>query len=134
MVSILPDISIIFALILTMYCIRCPETDGQLLFSPHPLPVCLLPVHLYFNEYEICCSKQVSLCNAFVFNYLYSFANGRATGLILDSGATHTTAVPVYDGYVLQQGTGILFSQNEDQNSSLIVKPSVNFPFLDFPP
>lgn len=31
------------------------------------------------------------------------FANGRYTGLVLDSGATHTTAVPVYDGYVLQQ-------------------------------
>ncbi|ELK13631.1 Actin-like protein 6A [Pteropus alecto] len=32
------------------------------------------------------------------------FANGRSTGLILDSGATHTTAIPVHDGYVLQQG------------------------------
>jgi actin-related protein len=32
-----------------------------------------------------------------------SFANGRSTGLVLDSGATHTTAVPVYDGYVLGQ-------------------------------
>lgn len=35
---------------------------------------------------------------------LTSFANGRSTGLILDSGATHTTAIPVHDGYVLQQG------------------------------
>lgn len=35
---------------------------------------------------------------------LASFANGRSTGLILDSGATHTTAIPVHDGYVLQQG------------------------------
>ncbi|PKU27103.1 hypothetical protein llap_22593 [Limosa lapponica baueri] len=35
---------------------------------------------------------------------LVSFANGRSTGLILDSGATHTTAIPVHDGYVLQQG------------------------------
>lgn len=34
---------------------------------------------------------------------LSAFANGRSTGLILDSGATHTTAVPVYDGYVLTQ-------------------------------
>ncbi|KAH0624171.1 hypothetical protein JD844_007650 [Phrynosoma platyrhinos] len=32
------------------------------------------------------------------------FANGRSTGLILDSGATHTTAIPVHDGYVLQHG------------------------------
>uniref|UniRef100_A0A915DGY9 Actin n=1 Tax=Ditylenchus dipsaci TaxID=166011 RepID=A0A915DGY9_9BILA len=29
------------------------------------------------------------------------FANGRTAGLILDSGATHTSAVPVYDGYCL---------------------------------
>ncbi|KAB5515157.1 hypothetical protein PHYPO_G00250550 [Pangasianodon hypophthalmus] len=35
---------------------------------------------------------------------VHSFANGRATGLVLDSGATHTTAIPVHDGYVLQQG------------------------------
>ena len=34
---------------------------------------------------------------------LSSFANGRSTGLVLDSGATHTSAVPVHDGYVLQQ-------------------------------
>lgn len=32
------------------------------------------------------------------------FANGRSTALVLDSGATHTSAVPVYDGYVLTQG------------------------------
>lgn len=35
---------------------------------------------------------------------MWRFANGRSTGLVLDSGATHTTAVPVYDGYVIQQG------------------------------
>lgn len=34
---------------------------------------------------------------------LSAFANGRSTGLILDSGATHTSAVPVHDGYVLKQ-------------------------------
>ena len=34
----------------------------------------------------------------------FSFANGRATGLVIDSGATHTTAVPVYEGYVNQSG------------------------------
>ncbi|XP_056642667.1 actin-like protein 6B [Diorhabda carinulata] len=32
---------------------------------------------------------------------LAAFANGRATALVVDSGATHTTAVPVLDGYVL---------------------------------
>ncbi len=34
---------------------------------------------------------------------LTAFANGRSTGLVLDSGATCTSAVPVHDGYVLQQ-------------------------------
>ncbi|CAG0920060.1 unnamed protein product [Notodromas monacha] len=33
---------------------------------------------------------------------LSAFANGRSTGLVLDSGATTTSAVPVHDGYVLQ--------------------------------
>uniref|UniRef100_A0A669C1A3 Actin-like 6A n=1 Tax=Oreochromis niloticus TaxID=8128 RepID=A0A669C1A3_ORENI len=41
------------------------------------------------------------LCKSAV---LSAFANGRSTGLVLDSGATHTTAIPVHDGYVLQQG------------------------------
>uniref|UniRef100_A0A915AUE1 Actin-like protein 6A n=2 Tax=Parascaris TaxID=6254 RepID=A0A915AUE1_PARUN len=31
--------------------------------------------------------------------YVLSFANGRTAGLILDSGASQTSAVPVYDGY-----------------------------------
>lgn len=34
---------------------------------------------------------------------LAAFANGRSTGLVLDSGASHTSAIPVQDGYVLQQ-------------------------------
>ena len=34
----------------------------------------------------------------------FRFANGRSTALIVDSGATQTSAVPVHDGYVLQQG------------------------------
>jgi actin-related protein len=35
---------------------------------------------------------------------LAAFANGRSTGVVVDSGATHTSAVPVHDGYVLSQG------------------------------
>ena len=35
---------------------------------------------------------------------LAAFANGRSTGIVVDSGATHTSAIPVYDGYVLSQG------------------------------
>lgn len=34
---------------------------------------------------------------------LSAFANGRSTALIVDSGATQTSAVPVYDGYVISQ-------------------------------
>lgn len=34
---------------------------------------------------------------------LAAFASGRATALVVDSGATHTSAVPVHEGYVLQQ-------------------------------
>lgn len=33
---------------------------------------------------------------------LAAFANGRSTGLVIDSGASHTSAIPVHDGYVLQ--------------------------------
>lgn len=36
---------------------------------------------------------------------LAAFANGRSTGIVVDSGATHTSAIPVHDGYVLTQGS-----------------------------
>lgn len=32
---------------------------------------------------------------------LASFTSGRFTGLVVDSGATHTSAVPVYNGHVI---------------------------------
>uniref|UniRef100_A0A4W4GAA8 Actin-like protein 6A n=1 Tax=Electrophorus electricus TaxID=8005 RepID=A0A4W4GAA8_ELEEL len=53
---------------------------------------------LMFEHYNI---PAFFLCKTAV---LSAFANGRSTGLVLDSGATHTTAIPVHDGYVLQQG------------------------------
>ncbi|KAM8972723.1 actin-like protein 6B [Pelodytes ibericus] len=53
---------------------------------------------LMFEQYNI---PAFFLCKTAV---LTAFANGRSTGLVLDSGATHTTALPVHDGYVLQQG------------------------------
>lgn len=34
---------------------------------------------------------------------LAAFANGRSTGLVLDSGASQTSAIPVHDGYVIGQ-------------------------------
>ncbi|CAM9752092.1 actin-like protein 6B [Lethenteron reissneri] len=53
---------------------------------------------IMFEHYNI---PAFFLCKTAV---LSAFANGRSTGLVLDSGATHTTAIPVHDGYVLQQG------------------------------
>uniref|UniRef100_A0A8C2D097 Actin-like 6A n=1 Tax=Cyprinus carpio TaxID=7962 RepID=A0A8C2D097_CYPCA len=53
---------------------------------------------LMFEHYNI---PAFFLCKSAV---LSAFANGRSTGLVLDSGSTHTTAIPVHDGYVLQQG------------------------------
>jgi actin-related protein len=35
--------------------------------------------------------------------YSFSFASGRSTSLILDSGASGTTTVPVHDGYALRK-------------------------------
>lgn len=52
---------------------------------------------LMFEKYNI---PAFFLCKNAV---LSAFANGRPTGLVLDSGLMHTTAVPVYDGYVLSQ-------------------------------
>lgn len=34
----------------------------------------------------------------------YRFSVGRATALVLDSGGSTTSAIPVYDGYVLKKG------------------------------
>lgn len=53
---------------------------------------------LMFEKYSV---PAFFLCKSPV---LSTFANGRSTGVVLDSGATHTTAIPVHDGYVLQQG------------------------------
>lgn len=36
--------------------------------------------------------------------FYHRFSVGRATALVLDSGGGTTSAVPVYDGYVLQKG------------------------------
>ncbi|XP_056419179.1 actin-like protein 6A isoform X2 [Hyla sarda] len=53
---------------------------------------------LMFEHYNI---PSFYLCKSAV---LRAFANGRLTALVLDSGATHTTATPVLDGRVLTQG------------------------------
>ena len=50
-----------------------------------------------FEKYDI---PAFFLCKDAV---LSSFAHGRSTGLVIHSGSNLTSAVPVHDGYVLQQ-------------------------------
>lgn len=58
-------------------------------------------------------------------NQWISFANGRSTGLVLDSGASHTTAVPVYDGYVIQQGNSSITPHNS-KNTRIFLQVSAS--------
>jgi len=51
---------------------------------------------IMFEKYQV---PAFFLCKNAV---LSAFANGRATGLVFDTGASITSAVPVHDGYVLQ--------------------------------
>ncbi|KAJ6224338.1 hypothetical protein RDWZM_002883 [Blomia tropicalis] len=51
---------------------------------------------LMFEKYDI---PAFFLCKNAV---LSAFANGRATGVVLDSGVSYTSAIPVHDGYVVQ--------------------------------
>ncbi|XP_065197504.1 actin-like protein 6B [Sycon ciliatum] len=53
---------------------------------------------IMFERYNI---PAFYLCKTAV---LTAFANGRSTALIVDSGASQTSAVPVHDGYVLEKG------------------------------
>jgi len=52
---------------------------------------------LFFEKYNVPAFFLVK--NA----VLAAFANGRSTGLVFDSGSSQTSAVPVHDGYVIQQ-------------------------------
>ncbi|KAF0308053.1 Actin-like protein 6A [Amphibalanus amphitrite] len=83
---------------------QCIKSDSEL----HPVLMSEAPwnhrgrreklTELMFEKYNVPAFFLVK--NA----VLAAFANGRSTALVLDSGATHTSAVPVHDGYVLTQG------------------------------
>ncbi|PIK43148.1 putative actin-like protein 6B [Apostichopus japonicus] len=65
------------------------------------------------GTHRMCCLRGGNFLSAFLsgsleqgahnfVGVLFSFANSRASGLVMDSGATHTTAVPIHEGYCLQ--------------------------------
>ncbi|KAJ1352726.1 hypothetical protein KIN20_009132 [Parelaphostrongylus tenuis] len=56
---------------------------------------------------------------------LTAFANGRTSGLVVDSGATQTSAVPVYDGHALTHAVvrspidgDIIYRRKEEVNEN----------------
>lgn len=52
-------------------------------------------VELMFEKYNV---PAIYLCKSAV---LAAFSSGRSTCIVVDSGATHTSAIPVQDGYVI---------------------------------
>ena len=54
--------------------------------------IILVYVHVHVHMY-----KNYSMLSC-------RFANGRSTALVVDSGATQTSAVPVHEGYALSKG------------------------------
>ncbi|KAL2301300.1 hypothetical protein Nmel_011868 [Mimus melanotis] len=82
------------------------EKLTELMFEHYNIPAFFLCKTAVLTAYLIAWHHFFFKVRITVFSLiiLTSFANGRSTGLILDSGATHTTAIPVHDGYVLQQG------------------------------
>lgn len=79
-------------------CLRATSMDHPILFSEPPWNVPAKReelAELMFEKYRVPAlylAKNASLA---------AFANGRPTCLVVDSGATHTSAVPVHDGYFL---------------------------------
>uniref|UniRef100_A0A2P2I3H1 Actin-like protein 6A n=1 Tax=Hirondellea gigas TaxID=1518452 RepID=A0A2P2I3H1_9CRUS len=71
---------------------------------------------LFFEKYQV---PAFFLVKSAV---LSAFANGRFSGVVVDSGASHTSAVPVIDGYVLQHA--IIKSP---LGGDFLINQSVNF-------
>lgn len=80
---------------------KCLQTDAQyhpVLFTESPLnnrPKREKLVELMFEKYNV---PATFLGKSAV---LAAFSCGRSTGIVVDSGATHTSAIPVHDGYVI---------------------------------
>lgn len=80
---------------------KCLQTESQyhpVLFTESPLNIRSKReklVELMFEKYNVPATFLGK--NA----VLAAFSCGRATGIVVDSGATHTSAIPVHDGYVI---------------------------------
>lgn len=82
--------------------LRLPIKDTPLLFaedSIHNKESRLKLTEFLFERLE---APSIFLCRDSV---LSSFACGRSTAIVLDSGSEFTTATPVHDGYALQKCT-----------------------------
>lgn len=80
---------------------KCLHTESKfhpVLFSESPLNTKSKReklVELMFEKYHV---PAVYLCRNAV---LAAFSCGRPTCIVVDSGAVHTSAIPVHDGYVI---------------------------------
>ena len=80
-------------------------------------------------------SFGVPACYIVKSGVLSSFASGRSTSLVLDSGGNFTYSVPVHDGYVLQKGIlcfniggeTITTKLQENLQSRVAVRPNYTF-------
>jgi len=82
--------------------LRLPVKETPLLFtegSIHNKDLRLKMTEFLFERMQ---APSIFLCKDSV---LSSFACGRSTAIVLDSGADFTTATPVHDGYALQKCT-----------------------------
>ncbi len=82
----------------------CDKDQGP---QYHPLVMSEPPINQRFKREKLCEIMfekfQIPAFYLAKNAVLSSFAQGKATALILDCGATHTTAVPVHEGMVLQK-------------------------------
>uniref|UniRef100_A0A914Q3V6 Actin-like protein 6A n=1 Tax=Panagrolaimus davidi TaxID=227884 RepID=A0A914Q3V6_9BILA len=79
-------------------CLGCDTKEHPMLFSEPPWnqrDKREKIMELAFEKYNMPASYLMK--NA----VLALFSGGRSSGLVLDSGATHTSAIPIHDGYVL---------------------------------
>lgn len=82
----------------------CDREQGS---QYHPIVMSEPPINQRFKREKLCEIMfekfQIPAFYLAKNAVLSSFAQGKATALILDCGATHTTAIPVHEGMVLQK-------------------------------